>query len=669
MLARREPSWGWFDARLAPDRMDRAPESGRGALGDPGADRWRALRAARALRRAAAADRRDDARGCSPSAGQLAPGVRDLAAAGQAGSFFLESDVRQPSPCSAATASRSCGSGPRGVEANLHSATFAEVARLRGGTGLLLEPHADAPPRWQRVSTAPRYAWVDLRTVVRDGEVPEAVRRRGKPAELLRWAVPVRIGAAGDAPRRARRGRDGVEAVPGRAGEAAIALRRSTMGSSNRRSDRRARRAAAARRARGARRESELRQSDRRSRAPTRPTTRASTAPSPTTRAATTRPATRVFEENFELFGFAPETTENTAKYLDPNDPNFAAGQISGVRADTAWQQGRGRGDVAIAILDTGVRWNNGELRRKIRLNCKELPAPRPGGVATPGSSPGCREPGFVYDLSGDLGFDVDDYAGDPAVNPASSPRGTGAIDGIDLINAFSNGADEDANGYVDDIAGWDYFDGDNDPDDASSYASAGNHGSGRAEEAAGHTNNDAATPRCVPYCQFVPLRVWDTFIPDGGNFAQAIAYAADNGIEVTEAAVGVLTNSRFAREAHQYAYERGVALMSVSSDLNTANHNFPTNYNHTIFVSGIVADVEGLGQGGNEFFPPVPIGTQVPVETLVPQFRSLPVRRPPPHQHDGRHGQPGDRPGVGRRGPAREPRARERHRRSRATR
>jgi hypothetical protein len=100
------------------------------------------------------------------------------------------------------------------------------------------------------------------------------------------------------------------------------------------------------------------------------------------------------------------------------------------------------------------------------------------------------------------------------------------------------------------------------------------------------------------------------------GNFAQAIAYAADNGIPVTEAAVGVLTNSRFARKAHQYAYEHGVALMSVSSDLNTADHNYPTNYNHTIFVSGIVADAEGLGQGGNEFFPPVPVGAGVPVET-----------------------------------------------------
>jgi hypothetical protein len=94
---------------------------------------------------------------------------------------------------------------------------------------------------------------------------------------------------------------------------------------------------------------------------------------------------------------------------------------------------------------------------------------------------------------------------------------------------------------------------------------------------------------------------------------------------------------------------------MSVSSDLNTANHNFPTNYNHTIFVSGIVADVEGLGQGGNEFFPPVPIGTQVPVETW---FRNSGLCQYGGHHHINMMGDTGSqatgRPGRG--GPARLP-------------
>jgi hypothetical protein len=410
-----------------------------------------------------------------------------------------------------------------------------------------------------------------------------------------------------------------VEAFPGQAGEA-IALRRSIMGSSNHRSI-----AATAvlalliaPAARAANPNFDSPTGDPRLDAPDDPGFDRCESDDASGDFVAGRP---VWEEQFELFGFAPETTAASAIYLDPNDPLFGQPQISGVRADTAWQQGRGRSDVAIAILDTGVRWDRSELRRKVRLNCAELPAPRPGGLAVPGSSPGCREPGFTYDLTGDFGIDAQDYAGDPGVNPSSSGRGMGGlVDGLDLINAFSNGVDEDGNGYTDDIAGWDYFDGDNNPDDVSSYASAGNHGSGRAEDAARQVNNDSGGASVCPYCQFVPLRVWDTFVPDGNNFAQAIAYAADNGIEVTEAAVGVLTNARFSREAHQYAYEHGVALMSVSSDLNTANHNYPTNYNHTIFVSGIVADVEGLGEDTSgdtgDLFPPVPIATQVPVET-----------------------------------------------------
>jgi hypothetical protein len=35
---------------------------------------------------------------------------------------------------------------------------------------------------------------------------------------------------------------------------------------------------------------------------------------------------------------------------------------------------------------------------------------------------------------------------------------------------------------------------------------------------------------------------------------------------------------------------------MQVSSDLNTSNHNYPTNYNNTIFVAGSVADTHGVG-------------------------------------------------------------------------
>ena len=99
-------------------------------------------------------------------------------------------------------------------------------------------------------------------------------------------------------------------------------------------------------------------------------------------------------------------------------------------------------------------------------------------------------------------------------------------LDGSDLIAEFSNDADADGNGYVDDIAGWDFFDDDNDPFDASSCCSAGGHGTGRAREAAADTNNDAGDAGLCPDCQIMPLRVWETFVVPTDFYAMAVDYA-----------------------------------------------------------------------------------------------------------------------------------------------
>ena len=44
--------------------------------------------------------------------------------------------------------------------------------------------------------------------------------------------------------------------------------------------------------------------------------------------------------------------------------------------------------------------------------------------------------------------------------------NGNGVVDPEDLIKSFSDGKDDDGNGYVDDISGWGFFHDDNDPMD-----------------------------------------------------------------------------------------------------------------------------------------------------------------------------------------------------------
>src|SRR5437899_2451090 len=192
---------------------------------------------------------------------------------------------------------------------------------------------------------------------------------------------------------------------------------------------------------------------------------------------------------------------------------------------------------------------------------------------------------------------------------PNEGPHGDPTkVDGEDVLVHFSDGVDDDGNGFVDDIAGWDFFDDDNNPFDASSYSSANNHGSGRASDAVAEANNRLDGLGICPQWRVEPIPLWHTLVADPNDFAMCMLYAADNHVEVIEAAIGGLTTTEFAQAATQYAYEHGVALMEVSSDLNTADHNNPTNFNNTIFVKGTVSDYEGSDSVTSQ--PQPPIGT-----------------------------------------------------------
>ena len=95
-----------------------------------------------------------------------------------------------------------------------------------------------------------------------------------------------------------------------------------------------------------------------------------------------------------------------------------------------------------------------------------------------------------------------------------------------DLIIAFSNGNDGDSNGFVDDIAGWDFLDNDNDAYDDVQYG----HGTGEAQGSTSEANNGNNAGSC-PNCMFMPMRVGDSFVADVNNFAQAVLYGVDNGV------------------------------------------------------------------------------------------------------------------------------------------
>ena len=186
------------------------------------------------------------------------------------------------------------------------------------------------------------------------------------------------------------------------------------------------------------------------------------------------QPATHSFdEEQWFMYSFIPRSTPFA------RDPEGAAG----MSIDRAWQRyGAGRPDVRIAYLEGGVNWRTENARRELAprayLNAGELPRPR--GRVEPR-----RERGRPVQRRR--------LRGRPA---ASARRCTGRSPPRTLIVAFSDGVDDDGNGYVDDISGWNFSRGNNDPQ---TEDSAYTHANNQMMRAAGEGDNGFARRRHLP--------------------------------------------------------------------------------------------------------------------------------------------------------------------------
>ncbi len=260
---------------------------------------------------------------------------------------------------------------------------------------------------------------------------------------------------------------------------------------------------------------------------------------------------------------------------------------VKGASVDRAWQVTTGRPDVIIAVLDSGIRWAEPQpdLIDKFYLNRGELPVPE--------GSTNTTDP---YDRNGDGVFNIRDYLADgthPQDSRISDQNGNGVIDPEDLIFLFSDGIDDDHNGYVDDISGWDFFEDDNDPLDEVRYG----HGTGESEDSSAEANNGAGSPGSCPNCMLLEVRVGDSFVADVNSFAQGVVFAVDSGARVVQEALGTLSHSHFGQQAVDYAYRNGVAVIASAADEESDHHNYPANYNHTVEVNSVTKFAEVAGQ------------------------------------------------------------------------
>jgi len=216
-----------------------------------------------------------------------------------------------------------------------------------------------------------------------------------------------------------------------------------------------------------------------------------------------------------------------------PNDPSFNqlwglhnTGQSGGtpdadIDAPEAWDIQKGNPNLVIGVLDTGVDYNHPDLAGNIWTN--------PGEIA-------------------------------------------------------GDGIDNDGNGYVDDIRGWDFAYNDNNPSDVQGH---GTHVSGTI---AGKGNNGVGVTGVAWNAKIMPLK----FLNDQGsgstsNAILAINYATAKGVKLTNNSWGGGGFSQGLYNAINAAGQAGalfIAAAGNNGNNNDANPFYPASYNLANIIS-----------------------------------------------------------------------------------
>jgi subtilisin family serine protease len=133
-----------------------------------------------------------------------------------------------------------------------------------------------------------------------------------------------------------------------------------------------------------------------------------------------------------------------------------------------------------------------------------------------------------------------------------------------------NDGLDNDGNGYVDDVYGWNFANGNNNTLDGN------RHGTHVAGTIAAVNNGFGATG--VAYnSRIMPVKV----LSDSGSgsysgVAQGIRYAVDNGADVINMSLGGGSTDSAVQSALQYASSRGVIVVMAAGNSGAAQPGYP---------------------------------------------------------------------------------------------
>ena len=235
----------------------------------------------------------------------------------------------------------------------------------------------------------------------------------------------------------------------------------------------------------------------------------------------------------------------NHVYYIDeiPDDPEYAQQWgLQSIRIEPAWEITEGSRDVLITVIDTGIDYDHGDLKDNLFIN--------------PGE-----------DLNGNGQVDADDF----------------------------NQIDDDANGFVDDIRGWDFTDAPGYPDNGdyllrdNDPADEHGHGTAIAGIIGAVGNNGLGIVGVAPNCRILNLRAGTASgLLEEEDVASAIVYAISMGSRVINMSFGDKVVSPLFRDLIQLAAQNGCTIVASSGNSYDDTPHFPSGYPETISVGAI---------------------------------------------------------------------------------
>jgi hypothetical protein len=293
--------------------------------------------------------------------------------------------------------------------------------------------------------------------------------------------------------------------------------------------------------------------------------------------------ATSADNQQHYLFAFMPQCTEPPPNGLGVPGATDPYGQYpaAGMSVDKAWKEfTAGNSKTVIAYIEAGINWRNNpaELADRVFLNAGELP-PATTPNADPNDPPDAQHPSG-HTLNALDYSDTQDY------------NGNGIVDPEDIIVRYSDGVDQDHNGYTDDISGWDFYDNQNDP---ATVDSKYTHSDNQMRQAAAEADNGNAGAGVCPRCMILPIKAGAEALDRTNDLAQAWLYASDMHADVILSVTADLGYSTFMKQAVDYTWRHGTVAVESSNDFNSTDHQGGMFHSHVLPGNGLVADTHGF--------------------------------------------------------------------------